>query len=125
MQMKLQNILIKLKYVQWTHTEHTPAHTDTDTITHTHTHSGIYAGLRRTFVMPAPIVFCVFTFSRIYAFYFPLKMQLYFPRNRSIINYLQKLLAASSTGTLMLHTICIHTYVYTIYLHIGGHLQLI
>lgn len=43
-------------------------------------------------------------------------MQLYFPRNRSIINYLQKLLAASSTGTLMLHTICIHMYICIYYI---------
>lgn len=56
---------------------------------------------------------CVFTFSRFYAFYFQLKMQLYFPRNRSIINYLVKFLAGSSTGTSMLHSIYnkyIHMY---------------
>lgn len=84
------------------------AHTHTDTNKHTHAARHLCGSLANICYACSD---CVFTFSRFYAFYFQLKMQLYFPRNRGIINYLVKFLAVSSTGTSMLHSI------YNIYIH--------
>lgn len=112
MQIKLQNILIKVKYVQYMHmnTHRTNTHIHIPCHTHTQRHSCGSFFLCPTIVMPLPIVLNSHFLSLYLLLFYAENAITFSPRNRGIINYFPALQVPYTPRIFIIYTIYIFTY---------------